>query len=254
MTDEVQAFYDDLAPDSHLVFADWENALVWQGRVLDDLIRRFLPAGTVSVLDCSCGIGTQSIALALRGYRIFASDLSSASVERARAEALRRGVSIDFAVADMRTLASAVPGEFDVVLSFDNALPHLVADADLELAARNMAAKLRPGGVLLASIRDYDAVAAEKPRSDPPRILPGRVLLQTWEWQPDGRTYRMHHFILTEQSGNWSVRHRSAIYRALLRGELTAVLETAGLRELCWHTPEESGFYQPVVSARKPVI
>ncbi len=48
-----------------------------------------------------------------------------------------------FEVADVRDL-SAVTGDFDVVLSCDNALPHLLDDVGLLTALRSMRRKLGP--------------------------------------------------------------------------------------------------------------
>src|SRR5262249_28346829 len=157
-------FYDNLADNYHLIFADWKASVERQGEILDRIIRaRSDVVG--SLLDCSCGIGTQAIGLAVRGYRVHATDLSPAAVERAQREAERFGVSITFGVADFRTLARQVDGVFGVVLSCDNALPHLLTDTDLELATQNIRAKLNPGGLLLASIRDYDELLTTRPRA-----------------------------------------------------------------------------------------
>jgi hypothetical protein len=48
------------------------------------------------------------------------------------------GVELTFGVADFRTLARDVDGTFDVVISCDNSLPHLLTDDDLHAAARNI--------------------------------------------------------------------------------------------------------------------
>jgi glycine/sarcosine N-methyltransferase len=58
MQDSVVQFYDDLADDYHLIFADWRASIGWQGEVLERLIRQQMGPGPLSVLDCSCGIGT----------------------------------------------------------------------------------------------------------------------------------------------------------------------------------------------------
>jgi 2-polyprenyl-3-methyl-5-hydroxy-6-metoxy-1,4-benzoquinol methylase len=42
-----------------------------------------------TVLDVSCGIGTQTLGLAHRGILVTASDLSAGAISRARAEAQR---------------------------------------------------------------------------------------------------------------------------------------------------------------------
>src|SRR5215211_3501045 len=120
MADELRSFYDDLADDYHLVLADWNRSIVWQSEVLDRLIGDELGAERLSILDCACGIGTQAIGLARRGHRVHATDLSPRSVERARREASRRGASLTFGVADLRTLATQIEDTFDVVLAFDN--------------------------------------------------------------------------------------------------------------------------------------
>ena len=78
------AFYDELSGFYHLIFADWQASIERQARALDSIIRSEGGPEPHTILDCSCGIGTQSIGLAARGYEVAASDLSPAAVERAR--------------------------------------------------------------------------------------------------------------------------------------------------------------------------
>ena len=80
------SFYDDLASFYHLIFEDWQANMDRQGAWLDSFIRAEWPA-TRSVLDAACGIGTQALPLAARGYRVTASDISPAAVARAQREA-----------------------------------------------------------------------------------------------------------------------------------------------------------------------
>ncbi len=255
MADTVADFYDQLAGDYHLIFADWRAAVDRQGEQLDRLIRERLGSPPLAVLDCSCGIGTQAIGLARRGYRVHATDLSPAAVDRARREATTFGVAVTWGVADIRQLDRQVSGTFDVVLSCDNSLPHLLTDEDLRLAARAMRSKLRPGGLFLSSIRDYDRLVEERPRATTPSLLDGpdgrRVYFQLWEWSPEGTRYRLHLFILKETAGRWRTTHAATEYRALRRDELGNALRDAGFTDLRWHPPEESGYYQPIVTARR---
>lgn len=71
-----------------------------QGEVLDGLIRAELGGQSLSILDCSAGIGTQAIGLALCGHELTATDLSPNAIRRASEEAETFGVSIAFGVAD----------------------------------------------------------------------------------------------------------------------------------------------------------
>src|SRR4051794_25159429 len=118
-------FYDGLAPLYHLVYENWEASIERQGKALDSIIRSCLGETPQSILDVACGIGTQCLGLAALGHQVMGSDLSRAAVERARREALTRGMSVTFTVADMRAPNNHRSRHFDVVLCADNSLPHL---------------------------------------------------------------------------------------------------------------------------------
>jgi len=255
-TDETPAdFYDELAEDYHLTFADWDASIDRQARVFTALLRNNHGLTSGAVLDASCGIGTQAIGLARARFTVTATDISPASVERCAREAAARGPSITTGVADLRVLDIDGAGRFDAVLSFDNALPHLLSDEDLHAACAALRRVLRPGGALLASVRDYDAVLRERPSGDLPRRFLAdsgeRIVFQVWEWASDDR-YTMRHFIIDDNGSGWSVTARRTTYRALSRGALSDALRDAGFEDVAWQMPEQTGFYQPVVSARVP--
>jgi glycine/sarcosine N-methyltransferase len=246
----VRDFYDGLAPEYHLVYGDrWDDAVAGQGAALDRLIRQ-IHGGEADVLDCSCGIGTQAIGLALRGHRVHGTDISERSLERARLEAARLGSNVSFAVDDFRELAT-VSGTFDAVISCDNALPHLLDEAEIASALRAMRSKLRPGGLLIISIRDYDK---ERPAAAPPYIVAGpprRLVVRIHDWDaPDSPLYTVRFFFLTETGDGWQVAHHSARYRALPRVELTAAMAAAGFGDIVWWEADEAGYHQPIFTAR----
>src|SRR5437868_11908980 len=115
MDRDVVAFYDALAPDYELAYGgNWDAAVERQAAALERILRAELP-DALEILDCSCGIGTQAIGLALRGFRVSGTDPSAGALTRAGAEAERLGASVSFAVADFRDL-SAVPGSYDAVI------------------------------------------------------------------------------------------------------------------------------------------
>lgn len=256
MSDPVLGFYEGMAEEYHLLFANWAQSVERQGAVLDALLRRCGAPPPRRVLDCACGIGTQALGLSSRGYVVHATDLSPAAVARAEREARAMNLTLTTGVADMRTLDSQVPGTFSVVLAFDNAVPHLLTDEDLDAASRAMASKLVPGGLLLLSLRDYDVLAAQQPRFDSERVLDApegrRILFQLWDWAMDGKTYTAHQFILRPEGSGWQATEHKGVYRALQRVELERSLTRAGLMDTRWHAPEETGFYQPILTARRP--
>ncbi|MFC3745382.1 class I SAM-dependent DNA methyltransferase [Paenibacillus sp. GCM10012306] len=256
MNDSVLKFYDESAEDYHLIFVDWDQAISQQGEVLDKVIKSKLNISNthnISLLDCSCGIGTQAIGLAKYGYKVSATDISPVSVKRAEKEAVSRGVHINFGVADFRSLDKDVSGSFDIVLSADNAIPHLLTDGDLNKAFQNIHTKLNPDGLLLVTIRDYDALVKEKLSTTQPRVFDEgkRIVFQVWDWAEDGKTYTTNQFIVQEMNGEWKTTHNKTKYRALLREDINKALSVTGFSDVEWHFPADTGYYQPIVTARK---
>jgi glycine/sarcosine N-methyltransferase len=260
MTDiSVRAFYDDLAATYDQIYPDWAASAARQGTALDALLTRELGPGRKHLLDCACGIGTQLLGLAPYGHRLVGTDLSPLAVTRAAAEAKRAGLATDLALAaaDLRALPFAT-GSFDGLVCADNSVPHLLTDADLLTALREMHRVLRSGGAAIVTTRDYDAVlSGAAPTSTPPQRFidsTGRrvVTVQLWDWAADGAAqYVLTHLQATEQqAGQWETRARTTTYRAWLRQELLDVAVGAGFRRAGWLTPAEAAFFQPVLVLR----
>lgn len=253
---DIRTFYDGLADDYHLIYEDWPASVRRQAAALDRVIGERLGGGRRRILDCTCGIGTQALGLAERGHEVVGTDLSSRAVERARREARARDLPVRFGVADVRRLAETLDGSFDVVLSADNSLPHLLTDEDLRAAVRGMLSRLRPGGLLLASTRDYDRLRKERPTGTWPEARRGedgrrRIVFQVWDWDADGFGYRLEVFLLREDGYRWTVRSHETRYRAVLREELARLVREEGGDDPRWLMPEESGFFQPLLVASR---
>jgi glycine/sarcosine N-methyltransferase len=252
MASSVSGFYNDFAGDYHLLFEDWEASMTRQAAAIASILERECAAAGTTVLDCACGIGTQALGLARLGFCITGADVSAGAVQRARSEAAARKLSIPFYVADMRNLDEVPAAGFDAVICLDNALPHLLSEADLTQAAAQIRAKMRIGGTFVASVRDYDEILPQRPIVQGPAFYSDkgkrRIVFQVWDWQ-DERRYTFHMYITRETSTGWANFHGASAYRAVLRDEITGILESRGFTNIRWWFPTESGFYQPIVIA-----
>ncbi|MGB8650412.1 MAG: class I SAM-dependent methyltransferase [Mycobacteriales bacterium] len=250
---DAQEFYDGLAQDYDVLFEDWWKAAEWHGSVVAEVLASRGVSPPARILDCTCGIGTQALPLASCGYAVTGTDISSRAVARARAEASARGLDVPLSTADVRDVRASVAGVFDAAISCDNALPHLLTDADLGAALRSVRACLREGGLLLASLRDYDSLVTERPAGVPITLygVAGRRrgAGQSWRWSRGADVVDITLFTLAEADDGWQVSAHETRYRALQRATLTAALLAGGFTDVEWVMPGESGYYQPIVLA-----
>jgi SAM-dependent methyltransferase len=248
----MDAFYDELARFYHLIYPDWESSVARQASVLDEIVRQEINGTAQRVLDVSCGIGTQSLGLATLGYKVTASDLSSGAVERAKREAAARELPIRFSVADMRGAFDHHRQTFDVVLSCDNAVPHLLSDEDIRAAFEQFYQCTRPGGLCLISVRDYAVMELGGIQVKPYGVRDEGdiryVLLQTWEFH--GEIYDLTMYFVEDRGGAECRTHafRSRYYAVPIT-RLVDLLREAGFEAV---RRIDGRFFQPVVVAQRP--
>jgi len=247
--------YDDLAAHYDQIFENWDASITRQAKVLGGILQRECEdRRPIRVLDCACGIGTQSLGLAMEGFDVTGCDVSSGVIQRASSEASRRGLNVPFSVANMLHLDAIPSSRFDAVICMDNSLPHVETDEHLLQAGQQAFGKLRPGGAFIGSIRDYDRLVVERPTTQGPSFYSDidrrRIVFQIWDWI-DERRYRFHLYITRSTESAWQTFHFTSTYRAVLRSELQHILEQAGFTNVRWLSPSDSGFYQPIFIAQR---
>ena len=247
-----QTFYNNLASHYDKLFLNWQSTTTEQALILDKLFGQYGYDHSARILDCACGIGTQAIGLASLGYSVTASDISDGELAEARARAAGNHVALRFEHADFCALSKTFPERFDIVICMDNALPHMLSKSALEAAVRSITGQIAAGGIFVASIRDYDALLLEKPPYSPPYIhrtdKGQRVSFQTWVWDDDH--YKLTQYIIDDEE-TLQISKFDCAYRATRREELTDLLIAGGCTKVEWKFPEETGFYQPIVVAKK---
>lgn len=252
VADITQTFYDGLADQYDKFYADWPAAVREEAEFLRGIFEEHGFDRGARILDCACGVGTQAIGLAALGYDVTASDISAGELAEAKKKAAGNGVSIRFEQADFRALDDVFDEKFDIIIAMDNALPHMLSAADLERAIDSITGQLRDGGLFVASIRDYDLLLQDKPAYSAPYIHKTdkgrRVLFQIWDWAGDN--YNFIQYIIDDE-GVPKVSRFACEYRATRRQEITDLLYAGGCSEVGWEMPEATGFYQPVVTAKK---
>jgi SAM-dependent methyltransferase len=248
----IEAYYDQLARYYRYLFPDWEASVTRQARVFDELIQDTFDPHARRVLDAACGIGTQCIGLAELGYQVTASDISMAAIELARQEAIRRSLSLTFIQADMRTLRQAHSGMFDLVIACDNAIPHLLSQADILKAFQQFYACTTPEGGCLISVRDYAAMELGGKRMYPRTVHQtpeGRgMLFDLWEFEGEYYDFTTYFVLDQGEAGVQTQAIRGGRYYCVSLATLEGLLLEAGFSRVAI---EREKFYQPVLMGCK---
>jgi SAM-dependent methyltransferase len=246
-------FYDELAPYFHLLYGDWESAILKQGAAIASLLREFGVNSGDHVLDAACGIGTQTLGLAMLGFEVTASDISPGELERLRFELSSRSLHAQVHLDDLRTLAHADSGSMAAILACDNSIPHLLSDAEILQSFRSCYRCLRPQGVVLFSVRDYAAIERKTPDMRPygMRHVDGDRFLavQVWEWDMDQYDLRLY---LTREftHGRCETRVLRSRYYAVSIARLCQLLQEAGFVDV---QRRDHVLHQPVLMGRRPL-
>lgn len=130
-----------------------------KNKVIEKVLRRYK---SKSVLDMACGTGAQVFYLVNLGYKVIGSDFSPGLLEIARNKALKQNIAAEFIDGDMRNLQA---GQFDAVITIDNAIGHLVKN-DFNIAIKNIYKNLRSGGIYVFDILNLDAMTDEVIEAD----------------------------------------------------------------------------------------
>lgn len=191
---------------------------------VDQIVKRLRIKPGARVLDLCCGPGRHSIELARRGFRVTGVDRTRTYLDDARKLARKEKVDVEFVRSDMRRFRR--PRAFDAVINMFTAFGYFRRPADDVRVAENIAASLKPGGVLLMELMGKERLA----KIFTPRGWhrdPGGAIILEERWVTDDFSWVENQWTIIRKgrTRTYSVEHR--LYSA---AELKALLRKAGFR------------------------
>jgi SAM-dependent methyltransferase len=184
------------------------------------------------ILDLGCGPGLYCLRLAERGHECTGIDFGPASIEYARAEASKRGLSCKFELGDIRN--QRFDGRFDLVMLLYGEI-NLFPPADTDVLLQSCRDALAPGGHLLLEVHSFDLTkrtGERRPRwsvvqsglfSDRPHLRCDQAF-----WVEDSQHAAGRHWIVDAETGEVSLYGWTQ--KAYTDAEYEAVLVRNGLR------------------------
>lgn len=251
MTEHTTEFYDGLAPLYHLIYPDWDTSITRQAVVLDSVIRETWGEPRGTILDVSCGIGTQALGLAKLGYQVTASDLSKPEITRAETEASKRGLNISFSVADMQKSFDHHARQFKIVISCDNSIPHLLTDDDIYKAFVEFYQCTLPDGGCIISVRDYAAedLTNQQVRPYGTRNENGCRWLAMQVWEPHNQMVDVTMYLIQDHGEHGcNTKAFRTTYYAISINRLIELMRKAGYVDV---RRIDNRFFQPLIIGTK---
>jgi SAM-dependent methyltransferase len=138
---------------------------------VEKVIRLLKMRGRERILDLACGTGRHSLELARRGYDVVGVDRTPSFIEKAKGEAEKDNLEVEFVVEDMREYCR--PNRFDIVMNLFGSFGYFEDPDDDRQVVRNMYASLRSGGKFLIETAGKEILARE---------------FQERDWSEDGDT------------------------------------------------------------------
>lgn len=146
----IPSWYDKDSEFEELFHKDTENEKI-TNRTIEKILKKYK---VKSVLDLTCGTGSQVFYLLKHGFEVTGSDISTGMLKIAKRKAIQEKIKIKFLRGDMRTIKV---GTFDAAITIFNAIGHLTK-AGFEKAIRNIHKNLKKGGIYIFDIINLNYV------------------------------------------------------------------------------------------------
>jgi len=224
---------------------DYRRVIAWEARIRREgpfLLRLLADAPDDSVLDLGCGTGEHVAFFAQQGARAVGIDRSASMIEAARAhEHAGHGRFLVGEARDAPELLTQEEG-FGLALCLGNVLPHVVESAELTALLDAARRVLRPGGLFLVQLLNYERILSQDVRHLPLRFRPGEagqevVFLRLLKPGPDGSLLFFPTTLVLDPDAEEPVRvqgSKRVPLRPWTRAELGPAFDAAGF-DLRWY-------------------
>ncbi|HEY7358358.1 MAG TPA: class I SAM-dependent methyltransferase [Ktedonobacterales bacterium] len=186
------------------------------------------------LLDLGCGTGRMALRLAALGYQVTGVDITPEMLARARQKAAAQSLSIDFAVADARSLQ--LQRQFPFIYMLENVFQFFLTRQDQEAMLARAREHLTPDGCLLFETRNptpRNLLHVRHPEPQTYTLPDGGQLVATEEQHYDPMTQIQHYTRLlafTYPDGQREEKMLRTALRYVYPQEMEALLYYNGLQ------------------------
>ena len=166
---KADTFYDEIS-DFYEKMIDFEKNLELRVKAYQEI---FTEKGKAA--DLGCGVGLDSLALAMNGHKVSAFDISPKMIAETKQNAIKYNVDIATHVHSFQTMPKKFNQKFNSVISVGNTIAH-VNSKQLNATINKMYNMLLPGGKIFLHILNYQLIKKKIKESITSLTVTGKLL------------------------------------------------------------------------------
>ncbi|MBI5730012.1 MAG: class I SAM-dependent methyltransferase [Ignavibacteriales bacterium] len=215
-------FYDSIS-DVYDKMIDFEKNLDLRFNAYKEL---FPLPGTVA--DIGCGIGLDSIALAMNGHKVTAFDISPNMIEELKRNADKYQVTIETHIGSFTSISPKFNTKFNNVVSVGNTIAHL-DQKELKSAIRKIYKLLQPGGKIFLHILNYKLIKKQNKRINNIANRDGKIIIRFYDFLDDRLNFNILSFA-TEAPKDFKLI--TTCHYPHSKNEINSYLKSAGFQKV----------------------
>jgi ubiquinone/menaquinone biosynthesis C-methylase UbiE len=243
--------YDEFARDYHWLYSDY----ILNGELFIEENKDVLgmTKQDVTILDCSCGIGIFSVALAKRGFKVAGSDASEGMIEQAISAAATAGLKVRMICSTWEALPNHFADRFEIVFCVGNSICHCRNKDEMLRSLEGMRRVLTKGGKLVIQSRKWEYLLQKKERITyfQWRERSGQRCLPIYIWNyPDSfdAEHTIEIILVFDTDGQASVRSYLISYYPFRFEQLLECLKAVGFAESYSDFDKSTAEYRVIAS------
>ena len=157
--------YYDLQSDSYDQMISWPSRIATEGVFFKKLVNDYK---LKSSLDVGCSTGFQVIMFRRLGLDAVGIDASPRMIEKARANSVTCGVTVEFILGDFMAMSKRFSEGFDIITFLGDTSSVLKSNIEIKKTFQEIYKCLNPGGLFVLQTRNYDHILKNRLRFIPP--------------------------------------------------------------------------------------
>ena len=226
----VLEFFDRLS-DCYDQMISWPARIGSEGAFFKKLVSDYK---LKSSLDVACSTGFHVILCRRLGLDAVGLDASPRMIEKARANSITCGVTVDYILGDMANLSRRFSEGFDIITCMGDTIPHFKSRKDVTRAFDEIYKCLSPGGLFVLHNRNYDFIMRSFERFMPPtgsrNGMEETLFFRMLDFQEKGVNYSVVKFHRRENRWDSSVETTEIF--PYYKSELESMLKAVGFKKL----------------------